>query len=222
MQQLSKVKTVVRNWSRLAAMAGKDFRLLRSVTFRHPLASPWDVGEPWWNAPAIRYLQKNLPARARAFEWGSGGSTVWLASRGAEVVAIESEPDWHRRVSERVPEAEVRLIPGADSGTLRSELQLRDQGKHFFDDYVAAIDLFPDASFDVVIIDGIARCECAKRAGRKVKPNGFVVLDDTNAEHLFAPAFAFFPGWEVTRLRGFKRPVTDHNVWETTFFRRPH
>lgn len=218
--QLSTLKWGITNLSRMAITARRDPSLIRSVAVRRPLDSAWDIGEPWWPIPAIRHLGRRLPERARVFEWGSGGSTVWLSRRGARVVAIESESEWQRRVAERAPEADVRFVPGATTGTLRSEPDLRDRGTHFFDDYVAAIDEFPDDSFDLVVIDGIARCECAKRARTKVKPGGLVVLDDSNWEHLFAPVFDAFAGWETTRIRGFKRPL-DVDVSETTFFRRP-
>ena len=39
-------------------------------------SSNWEAGEPWWNSRAIEYLQSRLPLEGRAFEWGSGGSTV--------------------------------------------------------------------------------------------------------------------------------------------------
>src|SRR6185437_3283918 len=57
----------------------------------HPLRSNWDMGLQWWNPRAIRYLGDSLPEKSRVFEWGSGGSTIWLAERCLAVTAIESE-----------------------------------------------------------------------------------------------------------------------------------
>lgn len=217
--RIARMRKSVEYVKSVAGTAARDPSLIPSIPRRHPLKSSWDQGEPWWTPPAVRYLEANLPTRARVFEWGSGASTVWFARQGAEVLAIESEQPWQERVSERVPEADVRFIAGTDTGTVRSEPELRDRGKHFFDEYVAVIDQFPDATFDVIVIDGIARCECARRAVAKVRPNGFVVLDDSHWEHLFAPAFEVFEGWETRRIRGFKRQPFE--VSETTFFRRP-
>ncbi len=185
----------------------------------HPLRSNWDMGQPWWNPRAIRYLGANLPAKARVFEWGSGGSTIWLAQRCLAVTAIESEREWADKVRERCPAAEVVFIPGADHGKFRSEAQLRDRGQHFFDDYVAAIDGFGDESLDVVIVDGICRVECARRAARKLKPNGLVVVDDTNWRFLRPPP-EIFAGWQSFTLSGFKS-AGGSCVYSTTFFRRP-
>src|SRR5690348_4709149 len=64
----------------------------------HPRRSNWDTGEPWWNPRAIRYLKEHLPPNGMAFEWGSGGSTVWLSNNGLKVTAIESESEWANKV----------------------------------------------------------------------------------------------------------------------------
>jgi len=173
---------------------------------------------PWWNARAVTYLEEHLPPGGSAFEWGSGASTVWLASQGLHVIAIEADAEWAARVRRRCPEVEVRLIPGATSGRLRSEPQLRDRGQHFFDEYVATIDRVDSAGFDVVVVDGICRTACAQRAAERVKPGGLVVLDDTNFDFL-RPAAEPFSGWETVRLSGFKRRSVI--IYETTFFWRP-
>ena len=202
------------------------FNLLRSPRLittiapyaRHPLRSNWDVGEPWWNHRAMQYVKARLPASGEAFEWGSGGSTVWLAAQGLHVTSIESDSKWAERVSRRCSSADVRYIPGADTGTLRSEPQLDDEGRHFFDAYVSAIDDVAPRSLDIVVIDGICRVQCARRTSDKVKPNGMVVLDDTNWDFLRLDE-SIFAGWQTVRLRGFKR--MDGCVWETTCFLRP-
>lgn len=186
---------------------------------RNPSVSAWDLGEPWWNSRAIRYARRQLRAGDMVFEWGSGGSTVWLTSLGARVTAIESAAEWAEKVNARCPGAPVRLIPGEDTGELRSEPEGRDQGQHFFDRYVSAIDEFPDDTFDMIIVDGICRAECARRAARKVRPGGLVVVDDTHRGYL-DPCSEPFQGWGRTRLRGFKRG-SGTGVLQTTFFRRP-
>lgn len=185
----------------------------------HPLRSNWDAGLPWWNPRAIRYLRENLPSSGMVFEWGSGGSTVWLSERGLTVTAIESEREWADKVRERCPAADVLFVPGTDRGKFRSEAQLRDGGVHFFDDYIAAIDEFPDSSVDVVVVDGICRVECARRAAKKVKSNGLVVVDDTNWQFLLPPPETF-EGWKRLTLSGFKSNSGPY-IYSTTFFRRP-
>lgn len=194
--------------------------LIASLDYaRNPSVSAWDVGEPWWNSRAIRYARRQLREGDMVLEWGSGSSTVWLTSLGARVTAIEAEAEWAEKVNARCPGTPVRFIPGEDTGELRSEPELRDRGQHFFDRYVSAIDEFPDDMFDMIIVDGICRAECARRAARKVRPGGLVVVDDTQWGFL-DPCSEPFQRWETTRLRGFKRG-SGAEVFQTTFFRRP-
>jgi predicted O-methyltransferase YrrM len=159
-----------------------------------------DAEAPWWNDRAIRYLAQHLRPGARVFEWGSGASTVWLASRGAEVISVEHDPVWVANVRERCPAADVRAVPE----------NVRD--------YTAAIDEFEDGSFDLVIVDGIYRGECLHRGASKVKPGGLLVLDDTDMRQLRRLKKSSLPGWKKMSFAGFK---ATRDVRETTFFRRP-
>lgn len=48
-----------------------------------------------------------------------------------------------------------------------------------FNGYASAIDMYPDSFFDLVIIDGRSRPSCLKHSVSKVKPLGFLLLDNT-------------------------------------------
>lgn len=168
------------------------------VVFRRDLAA--DAGTPWWNDRAIRYLGQHLRPGDRVFEWGSGASTVWLASRGANVTSIEHDLEWVSKVRARCPAADVRTVPD-NAG-----------------DYVAAIDAYRDDSFDVVIVDGIHRPECLRRGTSKVRPGGLLILDDTDQRQLARVKKSSLPGWKTVSFTGFK---ATKDVRETTFFCRP-
>ena len=173
---------------------------------------------PWWNRRAIRYLSRQVRPGDRAFEWGSGGSTVWLARRGVSVTSIEHDPEWAQRVTDRCPAADVRLVSGAAQGRLRSEPEQEyvTNGQYFFDDYVAAIDKLAEHSLDLVIVDGLCRMECVRRAAPKVKPGGVLVVDDT--DFCFLDPGKILPGWRSVSFWGFKRT---RDLRETTFLHRP-
>jgi Methyltransferase domain len=177
-----------------------------------------DPETPWWNRRAIRYLSRHLRPGDRAFEWGSGGSTVWLARRGVSVTSIEHDPEWAKKVIDCCPAADVRLISGATQGRLRSEQQQEyiTNGQYFFDDYVAAIDTLDEGSLDIVIVDGLCRMECVRRGAPKVKPGGVLMVDDT--DYRFLDPEKILPGWKAVSFWGFKRT---QDLRETSFFRRP-
>ena len=187
------------------------------------LSATEELETPWWNRRAISYLSRHLRPGDRAFEWGSGGSTVWLARRGVSVTSIEHDPEWVKKVIDRCPTAVVRLIPGTTQGQLRAEphhrnaFKLEDKGQYFFDDYLAAIDTFEERSLDIVIVDGMCRTECVRRGAPKVKPGGVLVVDDT--DYRFVDPEKLLPGWQAVRLWGFK---STRDLRETTFFHRPN
>ena len=175
-----------------------------------------DINEPWWNKRAIRYLSRLVRPGDRVFEWGSGGSTVWLTRQGATVTSVEHDPEWVARVRELCPTADVVAIPSAPAGALRSEAQLIHTGHRYFDDYVAAIDSIAVGSLDIVIVDGFCRIECTRRAAPKVRPGGVLIIDDTDFR--FLRPQRLLAGWRAVALSGFKPRF---ELRETTFFHKP-
>jgi hypothetical protein len=159
-----------------------------------------DMGTPWWNGRAVRYITEQLRPSDQVFEWGSGASTIWLCDHGAKVTSIEHDADWVEKVTSRCPAAVIRAIPGSA------------------EEYVGAIDEFADGSFDIVIVDGLFRPECLRRGASKVKPGGLLILDDTDQRQLARVRKTALPQWKKVSFTGFK---ASKDVRETTFFRRP-
>lgn len=179
---------------RLAAMAGElgrhprelpyTLRWLRSMLPGH---DPLRDALPWITFRAIDWLSEYLRPGMSAFEYGAGGSTLFLAARVRRLVSVEHDPTYHRGVAARI---------GGDLGG-RCELLLREprpcdgtnhefasvQARYrgvCFDSYVKAIDAYPDRSFDLVLVDGRARVACVKRALPKVAAGGAIVLDNSD------------------------------------------
>lgn len=183
--------------------------LPRWLAQRH--ASPMAIRQPWWPYSATRWLATQLPSRARVFEYGGGGSSLWLQDRGALVTVVEHHPDWCRQlvdagvaVAERPPTSTGSITSWPEPG--------------FFDSYVDAIGREPDGSLDLVIVDGRARIDCVHQAIAKVKPGGLLLFDDTDLPR-FLPATQLLPNWERHVFRGLK-PV-QHWPGETSVWRRP-
>lgn len=139
---------------------------------------------PWWTFAAIDEVEAFLRARpgARAFEWGSGASTVWLSRRCADVVSIEHDGDWYARMLPALPDhVTVRHVAATPS-----ESPVVPSRKPGFDgldfaSYVAAIDA-ADGSFDLIVIDGRAREACLPRALDRLAPGGIIVFDNVGRQ----------------------------------------
>lgn len=139
---------------------------------------------------------------------------MWLTDRGVTLTVVEHHPDWVKLLREALPDSvELLAVPKADEGTIRSGVE-----SGYFDDYVAVVDRYPDATFDLVIVDGRARVNCAIRALPKVKPGGMLLLDDSDRPR-YRRAHDALSGWSQTSIRGLKAG----QMWPgtTSVWRRP-
>lgn len=114
---------------------------------------------PWYTYPATRWLEQLDFRGATLLEYGSGNSTRWWADRAQHLVSVEHDPSWHARISEGLPGAvDYRLVDG-ETG------------------YVGAAD---DGPYDVIVVDGAYRPECARAAIRSIQPGGLIVFDNSD------------------------------------------
>ena len=119
---------------------------------------------PWWSYGVIDFVEERLSKTMTVLEFGSGGSTVWLAARVAEVVTIENDPKWAAIVRTFVPN-NVRLIELPNPGQLIGR------------------DIEPPSgrNFDLLIVDALAnRIECAKAGLPFLSEDGVVLWDNTD------------------------------------------
>lgn len=134
---------------------------------------------PFLNYPVISFLAGRARPDMRVFEYGSGFSTLWWASRVAEVVACEHNAAWHERISAQAPgNASIVHVP-LDAG---------------YSSYAAR---FP-GRFDILVIDGRNRVECARNSLECLTPTGVVIWDDIQREK-------YREGSCLLLSRGFKR-----------------
>jgi predicted O-methyltransferase YrrM len=186
---------------------------------------------PWITIGAIRFLDGWLHSSMKVFEYGSGGSTLFFAKRADFVESVEHDADWARKVQRVLTEegasAKVNLIepapvddwslrdPSVPSDYVSASSEFEEQS---FEQYASAIDKHPDATFDVVLIDGRARPSCFVHALPKVCPGGLIMFDNTDRDryqstvHSIPSSFELlhdFPG-PAPFLRGYTRT----SIWQ--------
>ena len=163
---------------------------------------------PWYVPSSLRFLETELKAVWHVFEVGAGTSTMWWSKRAARVQALESDPAWHAKTA--------RALSSAG----RSNVDLRLASPDDFSSFLAGM---RDASFDLIAVDGSERfpgqrCESVAAAISKIRPGGFLLLDDSDRPS-YAPARQLLAGWTARRFTGFKaRPVV---LSETTIYEKP-
>lgn len=116
---------------------------------------------PWYSYPAIEFLEPRIRPGLRVFEYGSGWSTLWWAQRVAEVFSVEHDAQWSALVQPRLP-SNARVALKTEAGG-----------------YVGEIDAC-GGEFDIVVVDGEHRNQCARAAAARVKRTGAIVFDNSD------------------------------------------
>ena len=194
---------------------------------------------PWYTYPAIRELERVVPKSAKVFEFGSGNSTLWWRQHAEQVISVEHDAEWfassntnsesdiHLRepwdtknealfdqvqsVLDQIPELEtplsdkIRIARGVDAKPFLS--------------YVAELLKHPKEHFDVIIVDGMARSACARVAVDRLKPDGFIVFDNSDRDE-YADAYQFLIDAGFARINYWGPGPINPYEWCTSIFTR--
>lgn len=186
---------------------------------------------PWITFSAIDFLKKISHSKMHIFEYGSGGSTFFWASRVNHVTSIEHDSSWFEKIKMELTEQRITNV----DYVLSEPYSIPDFGKkHFqiasdyisgdpghngksFEAYAKTIDSFPDENFDVVVVDGRARPSCILHSLKKIKKGGYLVIDNSEREY-YLSCFDF----SMWRAWNFFGPVPySYNFSRTSIFQKP-
>jgi len=117
---------------------------------------------PWLPYSVIAFLETRINPSLAVFEYGSGNSTLWWSERVARVVACEHNLKWHDSMLTRLPDNCAYLYR-----------ELTPNG-----DYAHAASVTGE-KFDILVIDGVDRVNCARNSLTSLKPGGIIVWDNT-------------------------------------------
>lgn len=151
----------------------------RSLRNRKPMDK---IGRPlpWYTYSAIHFLEPRVHKGMRVFEYGCGSSTLWWAARVRSVVSAEHDDVWYERVKSELP-SNVELVHRVlGSGRYPTEVSRHDR------------------LFDLIVIDGRQRNQCAVACVEALTDHGVVVWDDTDRRD-------YEEGITFLEERGFRR-----------------
>lgn len=164
----------VQGWLRHSrkAPAGSTRRWLASLLAVDDLDRMAALDCTPWTLAATRRISSFLDRREypAIFEYGAGASTLWLARRAPDVVAVTAHAPVISQLGRHLDSMglahRVRMgVCPADPG---------DAGNGFAH---AIQDV--DGQFDLIIIDGPQRAACLALAQRRLKPGGAILLPDS-------------------------------------------
>jgi len=182
---------------------------------------------PWLTKTAIKFLNDFLKPSDTGVEFGSGRSTLWLASRVKHITSIEHYEGWYHKVKDSLLSSKIENVT----------LIFIDREKGFEEEqqnskYAKALDNFADNSLDFVLVDGIFRSSCAYKAIDKVRPGGIIIVDNVEryiVMETFSPeAIKNHNEMSATwvafqhKIKDWRMFHTSNGVTDTTFFFKPH
>ena len=117
---------------------------------------------PWYTYPAIEYLVQFDYQNKKIFEYGCGYSSAFWAERALNVTSIEDNQTYFERWKKEFNMQNLNI-------RYREEGEIYE--KAIFED---------ETKYDVIVIDGKRREECAQAAVQKLADGGMIILDDSD------------------------------------------
>ncbi len=163
------------------------------------------------------------------FEYGSGGSTIFLSKKVSELISVEHDENWYNQVARTIAREGIlnceyilakprknisgeRLPYGCESYTST----LKKYRRMSFKKYVLSIEKYPDSNFDLVIVDGRARASCISHAISKIRPGGYLMVDNSDRQ-LYFEAISLLDDYKRIDFFGicpYSSGLAQTSVWE--------
>ncbi len=155
---------------------------------------------PWMNYPFVDFLSKRLNKDMVIFEYGSGFSTLYFQNYVKKIRSIEQNKKWFEEISNRVSNNVEINFYGPDHGL----------------DNAKSINFYAE-KYDLIIVDAADRFECVRQAIPFLKPEGVLLLDDSQRIS-YKSIFEFMQGegYKEITIGGLKPGSFDLN--ESTIF----
>ncbi len=171
--------------------------------FRHP-------DEPWIAPGAVAFCESYLNRSQVVLEWGSGRSTLWFAKRSKHLTSVEHAESWYNRISQQINEARITNVSYLFHPLHHSQDIVIPFVDRMRTSYVRIADSFEDASLDLVVVDGHYREACIKAVLEKLRPSGFLVVDNTDWLPLEQWGVPF--NWQVVHQS--RNLITQTTIWQ--------
>jgi len=156
----------------------------------------------WMNYAIMHFIEKRINQEMTVFEYGCGNSTFWWANRTKQVVSCEHSKKWYEKMKYAVP-ANVELY--------HVDLQYGGEYSKKVSEY--------SERFDIIVIDGRDRVNCAKNCLIALKKDGVIIWDNSNREY-------YQNGYQCLLKKGYKRidfkgmgPVTVNSQCASIFYK---
>ena len=152
-------------------------KLMLSSQYEHPSQITADA--------ETQFVHNCINLESNVLEYGSGRSTMELSKIARSVVSVEHQKAWHDELSKELPK-NVNLIlaePDLDyiEGPHANQRSEGNDGTYEeFETYIKSP--LDKAPYDVIIIDGRARVECARLCTQLAHERTYIYVHDFERE----------------------------------------
>ena len=159
--------------------------------------------KPWIHTNVIDILDKIINKNTYILEFGSGNSTIYFSNLTNNLTSIEHNKCWYNKIKPIInnvkyilKEIEYISVPPIDKKFYNCN-SLEELIGHNI----------PDEYYDIIIIDGINRVNCAVGSINKLKKGGILILDDSNrienanTDGSYKPIKNLVDGWQEYKYR---------------------
>ncbi len=191
---------------------------------------------PWFTYAAIRFLEQEVTTDLSIFEYGGGQSTLYWADRVNQVVTVDHDLAFKEHVCKNLPPNAHFSIIEENAALSTNQLkwaskqpQIIDpertvqtyrsgQLNQAFQSYALNLLEFPQDTFDMVIVDGMARVLSSWAAIQHFRRGGFIIFDNSDRDF-------YRPAYELLTQSGYRRidfwgmgPINPYEMCTSVFY----
>ena len=164
--------------------------------------------KPWIHESVTEMLLSKITKDTKLLEFGSGNSTVFFSNLTNNITSIEHDKKWYNNIKPQL-NSNVKYILAEVNYISKPPID-----KKFYNcDTIEKLlnEDIPDEYYDIIIIDGIHRVNCAYGSINKLKKGGILILDDSNrinnpaSDGSYMPIKTLVKEWKEERYRSHER-----------------
>ena len=152
--------------------------------------------KPWIHENVTKMLRDNVTKNTKVLEFGSGYSTIFFQNLTDNLISIEHNKDWYDKILPLINNKTKYILkdinyksePRVDNRFYNCDTLEELVGESIEDEY-----------FDIILIDGINRVNCAFGSHKKLKRGGILILDDSNRIKNPASDGSYDPILDITK-----------------------
>ena len=161
---------------------------------------------PCMEESEINFIENYLDKEKDMLEFGSGGSTFYFSNKVKNLISIEHDQYWAHQMNQKIKEKDIKNVkilfaqPNMNYMHGDSPWAFRHQE---FKNYIQTPEFIRrnigDFNFDVVLIDGRARVECAKFIYPYLSDDSIIILHDYVGRPRYDAIFQWYEEVECIR-----------------------